>query len=106
MAHTVYVVELDAAVKRSRRVQRKNPHAAKGKPAVYVGLTGQSPAQRLAAHQAGHRASRTVRKHGQRLRPDLAGSTKSSRTHDEGKKAEARLAEQLRRQGYTVLGGT
>ena len=54
--HNVYVVLLDAAVGRIRKVRAENPKRVPKKPCVYVGMTGLTPEERFANHKA---ASRT-----------------------------------------------
>src|SRR6185436_11682070 len=60
--YRIYVIELRDAAGRRRRRDR---------PCVYVGQTVVTPEERFAQHRAGHKASRVVRRHGRRLRPDL-----------------------------------
>lgn len=51
--HNVYVVLLDPAVGRMRKVRAKNPNRNSKKPCVYVGMTGLMPEERFANHKAG-----------------------------------------------------
>lgn len=95
----VYVIELDSsAVKNS------------GEGYVYVGETSRMPEERFAQHTSGARNKHgrlyasVVHKHGVRLRPDLAPTTKYF------DKASAKLAEKehfelLKSKGFVVKGG-
>jgi predicted GIY-YIG superfamily endonuclease len=98
----IYVVLLHDGVRRSRRVRSGiNP----ARPAVYVGLTGLTPQQRFQNHKANHKAGRGyVRDHGLCLLPHLY-QVYNPMPRKLAIQAEKALAEKLRLQGYTVLGG-
>ncbi len=90
--YRVYVIELD-----------NNPFS------VYVGETGKADLEeRLRQHNSGekNKAAR-VFKRGARgtLRPDLYAHYKPRTTRVAVKLLEARVAETLRKKGYTVAGG-
>jgi hypothetical protein len=51
--HNVYVVLLNPAVGRLRKVRAGNPNRLSDKPCVYVGMTGLTPEERFANHKAG-----------------------------------------------------
>lgn len=70
---------------------------------VYVGYSAFSPSRRMLKHLQGTKASKHVRKHGRRLRPDLC-RTPPLRSRPEAKRAEKRLAVQLEERGYVVYG--
>lgn len=74
-------------------------------PNLYVGQTADTPEERFAEHQRGHRASRHVRRHGLRLRPDLYQTLPLQATRDQAETLEARVADELRRRGHRVFGG-
>ena len=88
-----YVIELDDDVP-----------CTNGRFAVYVGQTAKTPEERFAQHKAGIRASRWVRDHGGRLRPDLFEQP-CLRSQAEALTFEALLAARLTAQGWTVKGG-
>src|SRR5512135_3142000 len=69
--HYVYVVELDPAVAKIRSVLKDNPDRDPAKACVYVGMSGLKPEERFANHKAGHKASRIVKRCGERLVPRL-----------------------------------
>ena len=82
-----------------------------GKGYVYVGQTSKTPEQRLREHLTGavstqgrNLASRVVKKHGVDLNPTLM-TDRIYLTQKQALKAERRLAERLRDQGYVVEGG-
>ena len=102
--HHVYVVLLDPAVRKSRKVRRLNPNADPEKPCVYVGMSGLDPEQRFANHKAGIKSASVVRKFGVRLLSELY-SHLNPMPFNAATQMEADLAEDLRRAGYTVLGG-
>ena len=94
--YRIYVVELaDAAGQRRRREH----------PCVYVGQTVVTPEERFAQHKAGHKASRVVRRHGLRLRPDLYDGLPLLASREAALVLEARVAAELRTRGYRVFGG-
>jgi len=97
----VYVIELDAD-----ELRRRECLGATGGPPLYVGQSALTPEDRFDQHRAGHRASRIVRAHGVRLRPDLSASWGPYATRAEAEAAEAALAEHLRGRGFCVFGGT
>ncbi len=102
--HNVYVVLLDPAVGRLRKVQRENPLRLDDKPCVYVGMTGLSPEERFANHKAGIKGAYVVKRYGVRLMPELFEHL-NPMPFDAAAIMERDLAEDLRRQGYTVTGG-
>lgn len=102
--HHVYVVELDPAVARLASVRAANPGRDASRPCVYVGMTGLPPEERLANHLAGYKASSHVRRYGRRLLPELFAHL-NPLPYEAAVEMERDLAEDLRRQGYTVTGG-
>jgi len=102
--HNVYVVLLDSAVKKLRKVRAENPNANPKKPCVYVGLTGLTPEERFANHKAGIKAAAVVKRHGIRLLPELYAHL-NPMPFEAAVQMEMDLAEDLRREGYTVTGG-
>lgn len=102
--HYVYVVLLDPSVARLRKVQRENPLRRDELPCVYVGMTGLSPEERFANHKAGIKGAYVVKRYGVRLLPELFEHL-NPMPFDAAAIMERDLAEDLRRQGYTVTGG-
>lgn len=102
--HNVYVVLLDPAAGRLRKVQRENPLRLDDKPCVYVGMTGLSPEERFANHKAGIKGAYVVKRYGVRLMPELFEHL-NPMPFDAAAAMERDLAEDLRKQGYTVTGG-
>lgn len=102
--HNIYVVLLKSAVARLRSVRLTNPKRDPKKPCVYVGLSGLPPEQRFANHIAGTKSSSFVRRFGVRLLPELYAHL-NPMPYDAAVQMEMDLAEDLRREGYTVLGG-
>jgi hypothetical protein len=102
--HHVYVVLLDAAVGRMRKVRAANPERDTKKPCVYVGMTGLPPAERFSNHKAGIKAASVVKRHGIRLLPELYEHL-NPMPYAAAVQMEKDLAEDLRRAGYTVTGG-
>jgi hypothetical protein len=102
--HHVYVVLLDPAAARLRSVRLANPNRDPRKPCVYVGMTGLTPEERFANHKQGTKAALVVKKHGQRLMPELYAHL-NPMPFAAAVQMEQDLAEDLRRAGYTVAGG-
>jgi hypothetical protein len=102
--HYVYVVLLDPAVARLRKVRRDNPQRDPSKPCVYVGMTGLTPEERFANHKQGIKSVRLVREFGVRLLPEFY-EWLNPMPFEAAVQMEEDLAEDLRRQGYTVAGG-
>lgn len=96
---TVYVIELDGTVV-------SDP----GKGHVYVGETSRTPEERFAQHLTGARNRRgplyssVVKRHGMRLRPDLAPQEKYF-DQAAAKRAEKEHFELLKSMGFNVKGG-
>ena len=102
--HNVYVVLLDPAVGKVRKVRAANPRRDRKKPVVYVGMTGLTPEERFANHKAGIKAAWVVRRYGLRLLPELYEHL-NPMPFEVAAEMEKDLAEDLRRAGYTVTGG-
>lgn len=102
--HNVYVVLLDPAAARIRKVLRENPIRDPQKPVVYVGLTGLTPEERFANHIQGIKSSSLVRRFGIRLLPELFAHL-NPMPYEAAAQMEKDLTEDLRRAGYTVVGG-
>jgi hypothetical protein len=102
--HNVYVVLLDPAVGRIRKVRALNPKRDPKKPCVYVGMTGLSPDERFANHKAGIKDAWVVKRHGIRLLPGLYAHL-NPMPYDAAAQMEKDLAEDLRQAGYMVTGG-
>jgi len=101
--HYVYVVLLDQRA--ARLLKSKNPERKKDKPCVYVGMSGLAPEERFANHKAGVKAARIVHQFGIRLLPELFAHL-NPMPFEAAAVMERDLAEDLRKQGYTVAGGT
>jgi len=102
--HHVYVVLLDSAVAKIRKVRADNPKRDPKKPCVYVGMTGLSPEQRFTNHKKGIKAASLVTRYGIRLLPELYAHL-NPMPYAAAAQMEMDLAEDLRRAGYTVSGG-
>ena len=102
--HYVYVVLLEAKAAGYRKVLAVNPARDPKKPCVYVGMTGLMPEERFANHKSGIKAAWVVRRHGIRLLPELY-EWLNPMPFEAAVQMEQDLAEDLRRQGYTVTGG-
>ena len=102
--HHVYVVLLDPAVGRLRKVRAENPNRDPKKPCVYVGMTGLTPEERFANHKMGTKAASAVKRYGLRLLPELFQHL-NPMPYEAAAQMEMDLADDLRRAGYTVTGG-
>jgi hypothetical protein len=102
--HNVYVVLLDPAVGRLRKVRAENPRRDPKKPCVYVGMTGLTPEERFSNHKAGIKAASVVTRYGIRLLPELYVHL-NPMPFEAAARMEMDLAEDLRQAGYTVTGG-
>lgn len=102
MAYSVYVIELRPDVLEKKAFAGRNEERREDKPCLYVGQTAKTPEERFAQHLAGVRSSRIVKEYGVRLRPRLYANVGPLATRAESERAEARLAEKLRRRGSAV----
>ena len=102
--HNVYVVLLEPAVGKLRKVRAENPQRDPKQPCVYVGMTGLTPQERFANHKAGIKAASAVTRYGIRLLPELYAHL-NPMPYAAAAQMEVDLAEDLRRAGYTVTGG-
>ena len=102
--HNVYVVLLNAAVSRIRKVRAANPDRDRKKPCVYVGMTGLTPEERFSNHKAGIKDAWVVKRFGVLLLPELYAHL-NPMPFAAAAQMEKDLAEDLRREGYTVTGG-
>jgi hypothetical protein len=103
--HHVYVVLLSAEAALNRKLLQENPKRDPRKPCVYVGMTGLQPIERFANHKEGVKAAALVQRYGLRLLPELYECF-NPMPFEAAAQMERELAEDLRRQGYTVAGGT
>ncbi len=103
--HCVYVVLLDARAAKDYKILKANPKRDKSKPCVYVGMTGLSPEERFQNHKSGIKAARVVQRFGLRLLPKLYECF-NPMPFEAAAEMERELAEDLRRVGYTVTGGS
>jgi hypothetical protein len=102
--HNVYVILLAPSAARSAQLRRANPERDPAKPCLYVGMTGLTPDERFANHKSGLKAAAIVKRHGLRLLPELY-EVFNPMPFDVAVTMEQELADDLRRQGYTVAGG-
>ena len=102
--HNVYVVLLDPAAGKVRKVRAENPKRDPQKPCVYVGMTGLSPTERFGNHKAGNKAAWVVKRYGLRLLPELFAHL-NPMPYAAAVQMEKDLADDLRREGFTVTGG-
>jgi hypothetical protein len=100
----VYVVLLAPEAARDAQVLAANPRRNPTMPCVYVGMTGLNPEKRFANHKQGIKAARIVQHHGIRLLSELY-EWLNPMPFEAAAGMEQDLAEDLRRQGYTVAGG-
>lgn len=98
--HSVYAIELDAAVWKNRTFRARNPGGASG-GCLYLGVTGLTPEARFERHLAGTQSGRFVRTHGRRLRLDLVEGF-SRLPYPIAACMEPKLAAWLRAQGFAV----
>ncbi len=103
--HSVYVILLDDAVAKHPTVLRLNPKRDPSKPCVYVGMTGLPVEERFENHKAGYKSAWTVEKYGLRLLPEFFAHF-NPMPFEDAAQMEKDLTEDLRREGYTVTGGT
>jgi hypothetical protein len=102
--HNVYVILLDDKAAKHPSVLRVNPTRDPAKPCVYVGMSGLPPEHRFENHKHGYKAAWVVEKYGIRLMPELYEHL-NPMPFDAAVQMEVDLAEDLRREGYTVTGG-
>lgn len=102
--YSVYVVRLDNKIKQFDKVFEQNRTRDLEKPCVYVGMTGLKVVERFRNHKRGYKSSSWVHTYGIALMPPLYEHL-NPMTYKEAVKMEVELAEDLRRRGYTVLGG-
>ena len=102
--HNVYVVLLDPAAGKIRKVRGENPNRNPAMPCVYVGMTGLSPEERFQNHKSGIKAASLVNRFGVRLMRELYEHL-NPMPFEAAAQMEKDLAEDLRRGGYTVTGG-
>lgn len=107
-----FTVNRNTTAYRTYVINLHNPQLADpGEGYVYVGQTSKTPEQRLAEHLTGARSNKDINlasKVVQRFGKDLNYSLMPERIYlnkRQAEKAERRLAERLRAEGYVVEGG-
>jgi hypothetical protein len=96
--HNVYVVLLDSAVGKLRKVRVANPSRVPDKPCVYVGMTDLTPEERFANHRRGIKDAWVVKRYGVRLLPELYAHL-NPMPFEAAAQMEKDLADDLRRAG-------
>jgi len=99
--HSVYVIELDEAILKSKKFREANPDMREGKGCLYVGMTSRTPEERFEQHKRGYKSARYVRQYGKWLRKRLY-SKYNPMTKEEASIMEGELARRLRKRGYGV----
>jgi hypothetical protein len=99
--HSVYVIELAYDVIYEARFKKANPDYVRGKPCVYVGMTGLSVDLRFDKHKAGIQANKFVQEYGLRLLPELYAMY-NPMPYRGAAEMEVELAIALREAGYGV----
>jgi hypothetical protein len=111
MAYQVYVIELRKKVfSENWRFRSANPQYNGVLECLYVGMTSKTPSERFEQHRTafvnkkGHKLSSYFAwKYGSYLRPTLYNHVNQKKmTREEALKMEAKLAWDLRKQGYAV----
>jgi hypothetical protein len=111
MRYQVYVIELSKRVfTENIRFRAANPQFNGVLECLYVGMTSKTPAERFKQHKTGyvnkkgHKLSANIfQKYGGYLRPSLYDHINANpMNRAEALLMEAKLALQLRRQGYAV----
>lgn len=98
------MVLLDSKVGKIRKVQALNPNRDPAKPCIYVGMTGLPVEKRFENHKKGIKASPFVRRYGLKLLPELFEHL-NPMPYEAAAQMERDLTEDLRRAGFTVVGG-
>jgi predicted GIY-YIG superfamily endonuclease len=99
----LYLFEVDPDIASSQIFQRANPRYVPGMTCFYAGSTSQEIETRFQEHKSGGRnASKVVRGLCGKLRMDLVSSAGKKFPRERALKEEARLARNLRSQGFGV----
>lgn len=99
--HNVYVIELSKDVLNEHKFRKRNPGYVKGKPCVYVGMTGLTPENRFLKHKEGIKSNVYAQRYGIRLLPSLYEKY-NPMLFDVAKEKEFALALELQKAGYGV----
>ncbi len=111
MTHQVYVIELSKRVfTENAKFRAANPQFNGVLECLYVGMTSKTPAERFKQHKTGYTnkkghklSANIVQKYGTYLRPSLYDHINlKAMTRQQALLMEAKLALDLRRQGYAV----
>jgi hypothetical protein len=97
----VSVIDLSQDVLYESSFKRCNPGYIRGKPCVYVGMTGLDPDVRFDKHKAGIQSNRYVKDYGLRLLPDLYEAF-NPMSYDEARDKEVEVGIDLREAGFGV----
>jgi len=108
--YCIYVIELYKRVfTENTKFRAANPQFNGVLECLYVGMTSKTPKERFMQHKTGYRnkkgyklSSNIVEKYGSYLRPSLYNHIDPLQSRAEALKMEARLALELRREGYAV----
>lgn len=103
--YNVYVIELSRDVLEHNRFVMANLYLRADKPCVYVGSTYLKPQKRYQQHLDGYKSNRYAHEYAIQLLPELCEDLQGLESRKLAEEAEARLAEELRAQGYAVWYG-
>ena len=103
--YSVYVIELDPAVRQVQKFRNRNPRMNPLIPCFYVGSTWQTPDQRFDQHKQGYKSNRYAKRFGLQLRPDIFESYNPIPSRKDAEELEEYLANRLRAQGHGVWQG-
>jgi len=99
MPYCLYVIRLKEDVWNDRKFAARNPNRRIDKPCVYVGSTVRTPEERSEQHRNRYKSSRYAHQYHDGLHQRLTSRQETYATRPEAQKAEAALAEKLRKKG-------
>jgi GIY-YIG catalytic domain len=101
----VYVIQLNAAVRKNQKFVRANPRMKYRSDCLYVGSTIRTPDLRFEQHKEKYKSNRFAWEFGERLRPDLYEKYNPIPSRKEAEELEVYLAGRLREKGFGVWQG-
>ena len=102
MPYSVYVIELDIEVLKSKKFRIKNPNLNPRKACFYVGQSAHNPVKRFNQHKEGYKSNSFVKRFGLKLVPRKYKKFNPISTRKEAEIIEKKLTERLRKKGHGV----
>jgi hypothetical protein len=102
MPYSVYIIELDKEVIKSKKFRIRNPNMNPRKACYYVGQSAHLPEIRFKQHKEGYKSNSFVKRYGLNLKTRKYRKFNPIKSRKEAEEIEKKLTEKLRKKGHGV----